>query len=571
MKYRLELLLFSYIALLAVSPALAGEYSPVWPEFLADRQGNQGMVTGIITMAEQVDLRALQDKLYAQKADRQTWHKDVVMALRDKAAATQADIVARLENLAQTGQVSEYRALWVANIITVSAERAVFDELVARSDVLAISPDYPVEIIEPVSKGGDSPTIAGHEIGLERIHADDVWAMGITGSGTLVSHLDSGVDGAHPALASRWAGLDSVYEGHPEWAWFDYPYHTDFPVDYEEHGTHTMGTITGLGEDTGDTVGVAFGARWISASLEGCTLDDILLCFQWIADPDGNPETVWDVPDVCSNSWGLINYFEFQNCDTTYWRVIDGCEAAGVVVLFAAGNEGPDSTTLRRPADRATTDFNCFAVGAVDGSDPEMQIADFSSRGPTYCRPDSSLAIKPEIAGPGVNVRSSVPGGGYQDGWAGTSMACPHVAGVVALMRQANPNLTSEQVKRILLATADDRGGPGDDNAYGAGVVNAYEAVMAALQWGQPCRYISGDVNADSLFNGLDVVYMVSYLKGGPSPIYICECTPDNHWFVAGDINGTCAFEGVDVTYAVRYLRGGPVPQPCPDCPPHGL
>ncbi len=82
------------------------------------------------------------------------------------------------------------------------------------------------------------------------------------------------------------------------------------------------------------------------------------------------------------------------------------------------------------------------------------------------------------------------------------------------------------------------------------------------------CSYTVGDANGNGSFNGLDVVYSVSYFKGGPVPPYSCECTPGNTWFVAGDVNASCNFNGLDVSYMVSYLKGGPAPHPCANCPP---
>jgi hypothetical protein len=170
----------------------------------------------------------------------------------------------------------------------------------------------------------------------------------------------------------------------------------------------------------------------------------------------------------------------YPDCDSTFWSFIDGCEAAGQVVLFSAGNEGSAPDTLRRPADRATDDYRNVAVAAVEAGVPGWPIAWFSSRGPTYCTPGGTAAIKPDISAPGVDVRSSIPGGGYGDK-DGTSMASPHINGVVALMREANPDLTVDEVKQILFDTAVDLGSAGEDNTYGWGMVDAYEAVQAAL------------------------------------------------------------------------------------------
>ncbi len=466
--------------------ASGGQYSSDFDPYLEAHQAEE-MIGAVITMADQVDLDALKQELSARRADRREWHETVVLALQDKATVSQAGILSRLADLANQGLVRDYQGVWIGNVVLVTATREALDILVQRNDVLQINPDYEIVNIEPVSKGDDGPpVIAGVENGLRAIRADEVWAMGITGAGRLVSHLDTGVYGNHPALNARWRGYDSRYAGNPGWAWFDPVTNTQFPFDAGSHGTHTMGTICGLGESTGDTIGVAFGADWISAGVIDRvsipqTVADAILSFQWIADPDGDPGTVWDVPDVCSNSWGVTTGHGYEHCDPIFWSVLDGCEAAGVFVVFAAGNEGSGPRTLRNPATRASTDIQSFAVGALDGNDPNFPIAGFSSRGPTECTPGGSDTIKPEVSAPGVSVRSSVPGGGYAGGWSGTSMACPHVAGVVALMREANPNLTTDQIGEILMETATDLGSGGEDNAYGMGIVDAYEAVMLAL------------------------------------------------------------------------------------------
>jgi subtilisin family serine protease len=398
------------------------------------------------------------------------------------------------------GQVEKFRSFWLGNMVMVVATEAALEEIVSRPDVARVSPDYPIVSIQPTSEGGDEPIIAGHEIGLERIHADQVWAMGYTGEGRLVSHLDTGVDGNHPAFSARWAGNRPGYD--PAWAWFDPVTNTDFPFDSGSHGTHTMGTMCGLGEATGDTIGVAFGAEWISAGVIDRvsipqTVADAILAFQWTADPDGDPGTVVDVPDCNSNSWGVGTFHGYESCDPIFWESLDGCEAAGVVVLFAAGNEGSGPRSLRNPATRASTDLESFSVGAVEGDNSDLPIAGFSSRGPSDCTPTGDDTFKPEVAAPGVNVRSSVPGGGYQGGWSGTSMACPHAAGVVALIRQANPSLSTAQVKQIMLDTAFEPpadGDPGEDNNYGMGVVNAYEAVLLALAYLDGWGTLGGNV-----------------------------------------------------------------------------
>ena len=117
-------------------------------------------------------------------------------------------------------------------------------------------------------------------------------------------------------------------------SWFDpNGISPSFPSDSGIHGTHTMGTM--VGSTPGDIIGVAYDAQWIAAAvidiggLSG-TIANALLAFQWSADPDGNPATVTDVPDVSSNSWGLSPIYGHvpTACDNTFWSAIDNLEAA---------------------------------------------------------------------------------------------------------------------------------------------------------------------------------------------------------------------------------------------------
>ncbi|UCD70766.1 MAG: S8 family serine peptidase, partial [Syntrophobacterales bacterium] len=175
---------------------------------------------------------------------------------------------------------------------------------------------------------------------------------------------------------------------------------------------------------------------------------------------------------VVSNSWGLIPYTHgYPDCDPLFNAVIDNLELAGPVVVFAAGNEG--SGGLRIPADRIETPVNTFAVGALnqDGT----SIASFSSRGPSGC---DNRTVKPEVTAVGNNVRSSVPGGGYRI-MSGTSMACPHVAGAVLLLREVKPEATVDEIKYALYLTAFDLGDSGEDNTFGMGRIDVVEAANA--------------------------------------------------------------------------------------------
>ena len=471
MKKWKEMLVGGWIfALLGVGSAAGSVFAPDLERFMGEAEAEE-YVPVVVHFERGLDLDALTEGFSKGGVivDRRTRHEVVVRALQDEARRTQRHIRALLARRQAEGSVASFQPFWIANAVAVEALPEVVNELAGLRDVRVISYDTPLEIVEPVkSEEAPESVLSGAESGLKEINAHLLWAQGFTGEGVLVSHLDTGVDGNHNALADRWRGLDPGVT--PEEAFFDPVTSWTFPRDAGSHGTHTMGTIMGM--TPGDTIGVAFGAKWISAavidrvSLEQ-TESDAVLAFQWSADPDGDPGTVDDVPVVSSNSWGFSPiYHGVPHCNDVFWDSMDGAEAAGVAVVFAAGNEGSGSKTLRTPADRITSSTNAYAIGALrPGS---ASIASFSSRGPSGC---DDATIKPEVCAQGESVRSSVPGNSYSS-YSGTSMAAPHVAGALALLNDINADILPARAKEILMETAVDLGSGGDDNTYGMGRVD---------------------------------------------------------------------------------------------------
>jgi subtilisin family serine protease len=454
----------------------------------------------IVNMREQAPVAELTEELRYTKASPAERHRVIIEALRGT-ARLQDGLKADLSDKASGGGVLGYTSYWISNLMVVYALPGEIRRIAARPDVDVVELNFSAELIAPTrpdpaadKDDREAATLGvGVTPGLRAIRAPEVWSQfGYNGTGRLIGSLDTGVDGNHPALRTRWRGYNG---GHP-WSecWLDLlGTGTQFPTDTNGHGTHTTGTMTGLGAATQDTIGVAWGAQWIACNainqvVSGSFDQDIIAAFQWFADPDGNPNTLDDVPDVVQNSWGITESSTstppYADCDSRWWSVIDNCEAAGVVTCWSAGNEGAGGAgTIRSPADRATTLTNTFSVGAVSamaGQQFPYGIAGFSSRGPSGCNVSASQKIKPEVCAPGVQIYSSVPGGAYQGNWDGTSMAGPHVAGIVALIRQANPGLDVDAVKTILMQTARDEGITGEDNTYGWGFVDAQAAVLAA-------------------------------------------------------------------------------------------
>jgi bacillopeptidase F len=486
---RTRFTIFAMLSVLAVAfavPASAGQIEERFAAYL-ETIGDDDFASAIVYLWDRPNIRALDDALHADEAPMSVRHGQVLAALRQAAERSQPALVSYLDAKKLDGAVAGYTPYWIMNLVVVSATKSELISISKRADVEAIEGNFKAVLIEAVGEPymGDPTAGIGVTNSLIAINADRVWhELGYSGTGTLIGGLDTGVDGTHPALTDRWRG-----NWHPwDECWRDaLGGGTTFPTDYHGHGTHTMGTMTGAGHATGDTVGVAFDAWWIADNSINQSVspdfdNDVLGAFQWFADPDGDPGTTDDVPDVVQNSWGIDSRFgyDYQDCDYRWQEAIENCEAAGVVVTFSAGNEGPYPQSHRSPANICNTPTVNFSVGAVDCENYgwPYPIASFSSRGPSDC---DGVTIKPEVSAPGVSVYSSYPGGSYVR-MSGTSMAGPHVAGVVALMRQASPNADVQTIKTVLMQTARDLGSAGEDNDYGWGVIDAYQAVLAVMQ-----------------------------------------------------------------------------------------
>lgn len=477
----LKRLMLSGLALVALSGAvLAGGLTPAMETYLAAKADGD-LVHTLLLLEDRLDVKALDWQLHDEGASFADRHRIVITRLQEHAAATQASLLADLEVRRQLGEIESYEPYWILNGVFVSCKTEdVVRDLAARLDVEVAETPLVIDLIQPTERGDAVGGDRGIGItpGVVNIGARRVWTdLGINGEGALVANLDTGVDGNHIALRDRWRGTHAPAEE----CWLDFVGAFDNPpVDSDSHGTHTMGTMCGLALD--DTIGVAPRAEWIAANtiVGGSLGSQVLETMEWLADPDGDPLTTDDVPDVANNSWGVNESFGYPDCYSGWWDAIDACEAAGVMHVWSAGNEGPGASTLRSPADRATTMYDSFSVGSTLTGYP-FNIAYDSSRGPAgaTCGPAENL-IKPEVSAPGVGVYSSIPGNGYTY-YSGTSMAAPHVCGAVALMRSANQELDVITLKQILMDTAMDLGAAGEDNTYGHGIIDVFDAVSAVL------------------------------------------------------------------------------------------
>jgi len=425
------------------------------------------------------ELRKELTSRYKTNAER---HRVGIDRLRTESARSQKDLLELLSGYEASGLSRNTKGHWLINGITTEIAVSKLESLVRHPDVKSIQTTPKIESIRPKKPEKTVSSLSlnlstGVQPNLEVIGAPQAWAQGLTGKGTVVCSFDTGVDGLHPALFDNWKGHD----GDSSAAWYDpfgkQPFPHFLPEAGEtlyDHGTHVIGIMTGRDDFTGDTIGVAPDAKWISAAVIGLPYASVIDAFEWAADPDGDPNSFDDVPDVINHSWGVIN--KIAGCNDYFWELIDNTEALGIINIFAVGNEGSLPQTIANPANRANDSLDCFAVGAFNHmTSSDNKIVSYSSRGPSDC---DDISIKPNVVAPGISIVSSVPGGAY-DSKTGTSMAAPHVSGAVAILRQYAPNSTPAEIKEALLAscTPYPEAALSPNNDYGWGLIDIPAAI----------------------------------------------------------------------------------------------
>jgi subtilisin family serine protease len=463
------------------------------PGVLADTAPGKS-ASVVIMLADQADVSAA----YTMKdPDARGWY--VYRTLTSHAARTQAGVLALLK-----AQGVAYQSYWAANMIITTADRPLLDRLAARPDVAHLDSNRPQHWIE-------DPTIANLqaapalpqavEWGVQNVNAPAVWALGYTGQGIVIGNQDTGMRWTHAALKPHYRGWNGTSADH-NYNWWDAIHtgggicgpNTQAPCDDNGHGTHTTGTTSG-DDGAGNQVGVAPGAQWI-----GCRNMDqgngtpatYTECFQFFLAPTdltGNNPDPTRRPHVMNDSWTCP---ASEGCTTRaeLETIVNNTQAAGIFVEASAGNSGPGCSTVSDPPAIYSA---AFSTGAIDSSNT---LASFSSRGPsTYYTPN---LLKPNISAPGVSVRSAYYSSDTSyTSLSGTSMAGPHVVGVVALLWSARPELARDitTTKTILQNTANPGvvvspaqtcGGTSSssipNNSFGWGRVDALAAVNAVTQ-----------------------------------------------------------------------------------------
>lgn len=407
------------LALIAVwsLPARAADVDPL----ILNQLSAAGRADVFVKMTAGADLTSAEQIL--DRVERRQWVYDRLKAEADRSQAPIRDFL--------RGQGVEFRTFSINNSLFVrGADQSLVDALASFDGVAYLRGNHRVPLVVPVDISPDSG-VEGIGWNIAMVRADDFWvASGHNGDGIVVASIDTGVRWTHTALTNQYRGNPG---GNHDYNWHD-PAEVCgspslVPCDNNGHGTHTMGTM--VGDDGGSNqIGMAPGAKWIAA--KGCESSfcsdfALLSSAQWIACPTdlaGNNPDCSKAPDVVNNSWGG------GGGDPWYQSSIASWWAAGIVPIFSAGNSGSGCSTVGSPGDYR----NSVGVASVTQSDT---LSSFSSRGPSSLAPRA----QPDISAPGDNVRSS-----YNTSdtsytlLSGTSMAAPHIAGAVALMKSVTPN-----------------------------------------------------------------------------------------------------------------------------------
>jgi len=513
----------------AITGAEAGVIEPAVQSAIVQAAGN-APIDVIVTFRDRVDVNAIQD------SNRTLRRARLVSALRSRASLSEQPV----RTLLASRGIARARSLWVINSVAVSVPPQLIANLAKLPGVESVRLD--AQVSAPVTPSSTQGT-AGWNIGA--IGADAVWAAGFDGQGVVVGVMDSGVDPYHQDISTRWrGGSNSWLDPHGEHA---------TPYDALGHGTQTIGIILG-----GSAIGVAPGAQWIAVKIFNdagvSTLSAIHEAFQWMLDPDGNPN-VDDAPDVVNGSWGLLD--SVGTCNVEFRGDVLMLKAADIAVTFSAGNDGPSSNTSLSPANYPESP----STGAVDETG---SVALFSSRGPSAC----DGGTYPKLAAPGTNIQTSdlTYWGIFPDAYAtvsGTSFASAHLAGAMALLRSASANATVADLEAALQQSAVDLGAAGPDNDTGWGRIDAL-AAYTLLGGGAPPPPQPGSLRFESASYGVaeeagSIVITVTRTGGSGGPVSVEYGTQDGTAAAGADYNaasGTLAFADGEVakTFTVSLL-----------------
>lgn len=448
--------------------------------------------------------------------------------LRSVAAASQGAVVAALEQHGATHQ-----SFWVTNAILAKGDLDAV-QAVARLDGVQYvygvgSGSLQRPSVDPPGGTQSANLVTTVFDSIAKVNADDAWALGFRGQGAVVAGADTGVRWTHEALKSKYRGWNGTFATH-DYNWHDAIHNPNAicPPDSPEpcdddafigggHGTHTVGTMVGSGPEVAgqkNEFGMAPDARWIACrnmNNGAGVIPMYMECMQWFLAPtkiDGTGADPSKAPHVINNSWGCVEVCPPPALQDT----LRASRAAGIFYAVSAGNDGGRVVagnpvvvchSIYHPLARYP---EAFTVGSTTWTTDT--ISSFSSRGSVLLGDGVNALRKPDVTAPGSSIHSALAGSDSAYGSLnGTSMAGPHVAGLVALIISANPSLAGKVdliediVERTAVRKTTNEGCGGDspaqvpNNTYGWGRIDALAAVELATA---PDLVVSGIMAAQS-------------------------------------------------------------------------
>jgi subtilisin family serine protease len=536
------------LVLLGARSAVPGELDPALVGAL-QQAGRGEKVPVLIVMADQglsaSELAHIRNLSHRKKraAGRAT--------LQHKAALSQAGVRAYLQDMAERGQAAEVRPLWMVNAIAAQLPVARVYEVAALAGVDRVlwDPAIPAEKLldddggsgtpaRPVAPPTPRPRSESMRTQiywqLTAVKAPQAWSLGYNGQEVLVAVIDTGVDYNHTDLRTHiftnpgeipGNGIDDDQNGFIDdvHGW-DFVWNDNDPMgdNVNDHGTKVAGIVAGDGTG-GINTGVAPKAKILPLKAVGGPLSGIFAAIDYAVAMNTDV-----IQMSVTQKWS-----DNPKPDFAAWRAVTDNELAlGIFHSNSISNNGTHQDTDPIPFNVGVPG-NCpspwlhgdqFLVGGASGvisagaiSDQYI-AADYSSRGPVdwedialhfpaypytmplqyqdypYSGGDGGLT-KPDLCAPGPGTLSTQLGGGYSE-FSGTSAASPHIAGAMAILLQANPELTPAQVDMILETTAVDLGEPGKDVIYGAGCLDVNAALLKVLALSEYAT-VSGAVTTD--------------------------------------------------------------------------
>jgi serine protease AprX len=345
-----------------------------------------------------------------------------------------------------------------------------FDEEVSVAPVELTRPEEMKEALADHPASSTSPEL---DVTVKTLGMDKIWEQGFKGQGVTIAVIDTGI-APHPDYNNRVTGFKDWVAGKTE------------HYDDQGHGTHVAGCAQGDGTmSAGKFMGAAPEANLVGIKVldkrGSGRLSDIIKGVDWAVDHKDELSI-----DIINMSLGGPTFTNYANDPVA--QSVGKAVDAGIIAMVAGGNSGPKPSTIGTPGNHP----KAFTVGALNDrgtvSREDDQVAFFSSRGPTA----HDGLTKPDILSPGVAITAANALGSALDAApvphlgqsyitiSGTSMATPVMAGVVASILSANPDLSPAQVKEIFMGTADKLEGA-DANSQGSGVVDPAEALERAL------------------------------------------------------------------------------------------